>query len=268
MYGIFMESVVIFKLYGGNGVLTILYLFSLVFLLIRERDRTVRRFFVWLPLLYLFLFFCPLFRKLYVRVMHAGDTQYRMLWLCPMGMTVACAGCRLASWLPMRGAHLTVKRFFDRLLLPALTAVLIILCGSLVYRNPYVTRAENAWHLPQEAVEVCDAIRHDYGGGYRVRVAVPEDLVHFIRQYDTDLILAYGRDIVAYGYYNRVREALDAPGIIDMTELSEALRETEADYLVMKREKETDHAPEEENWFLCAQTDEYLIYRDVKRSVD
>lgn len=261
MYGIFMESWVMFKLYGGTGFLTVLYIAALLFLLIREKEPAVRIVFIWLPLSILFLFFFPVFRKVYVRLTDSGNTQYRMLWLVPMGMTIACAACRASILLPMRGKGLLFKRFFDRLLVPAALMLLITVCGSLVYANPYVSRAENAYHLPQEAIEVCDAVARDKEEGVRVRVAMPDELVHFVRQYNTDLILAYGREIVAYGYHNTVYELMVPPEVIDMEALDEALVEVDSPFLVLRRDKKTDASPEEFGWDLRAETENYLIYK-------
>ncbi len=261
MYGIFMESWVIFKLYGGNGWLTVLYLAAMIFLFRREKSRPVRVIFLWLPLAILLLFFFPLFRRVYVRFTGSGDTQYRMLWLLPMGMTVAAAGCRAATLVRMRGEKLLLKRIFVRLLAPALVALAIVLCGSLVYRNPYVRPAENPYHIPQEAIEVADIIVPEPGKG-RVRAAVPSDLVHFIRQYNTDIILAFGRDIIAYDYYNEVHEKLEKTDVIVMSELSGALREAQVDYLVLKKDRPVDTSPESEGWMPYGETDEYMVYID------
>ena len=44
-----------------------------------------------------------------------------------------------------------------------LMASVILLCGKYVYRkdNPYISRAQNAYHLPQVVIELADAIRKD-----------------------------------------------------------------------------------------------------------
>ncbi len=257
MYGIFMESWVIFKLYGGAGFLTALYLAALIFLLVREREKPVRILFVYLPLFVLFLFFFPLFRKIYVRLMDGGETQYRILWIVPMAMTIARAGCLATTLLPMRGKHLRVKILTDRILIPAIIGTAIILCGSLVYRNPLVSRAENLYHIPQSAINVADAIAPEEG---HVRAAVPTDLVHFIRQYNTDIVLAYGRDTVAYGYYNEIYERMDHAEVIDAEGLAEILRDADVQYLVLREEKPVDRDPEEVGLILMRQVDGYLIY--------
>ncbi|MCR4762196.1 MAG: hypothetical protein K5696_01565 [Lachnospiraceae bacterium] len=262
MYGIFMESFVMFKLYGGSGWLLVLYALAFAFLWFREKERSVRVLFLWMPASILFLFFFPLFRKGYVRVTGSGDTQYRMLWLVPMGMTIAYAGCRAAVLIPVRGKGLTAKRLFDRVLAPVLIGLAIALCGSLVYRNPYVSRAENAWHIPQEVIEVSDCMTYGLEEGVRVRAAVPEELVHFIRQYDTDIILAYGRDIIAYGYYNEIHERMKGTECISMEGLATALREAEVDFLVLRKDRETDVPPDTCGWKVYAETEQYRIYAD------
>ena len=257
MYGIFMESWVIFKLYGGSGFLTALYLIALLFLLVKERDKSARILFVYLPLFVLFLFFFPLFRKVYVRLMDGGETQYRILWTIPMALTIARAGCLATLLVPMRGKYLRGKILLDRLLIPAIVGVAIALCGSLVYRNPLVTRAENAYHIPQSAIRVADAIAPAEG---HVRAAVPTDLVHFIRQYNTDIVLAYGRDTVAYGYYNEIYERMDRAEVIDMEGLAEVLRDGHVQYLVLKEEKPVDRDPGEVGFVLICEVDGYRIY--------
>ena len=85
MYGIFMESVVIFKNYAGGRYTVVLFLLALIYLLLMERNKRRRALFVYMPLTLLFLFFFPIFRKIFVRLMGGeGDTYYRVLWLVPM----------------------------------------------------------------------------------------------------------------------------------------------------------------------------------------
>ncbi|MCR5674917.1 MAG: hypothetical protein K6G16_04330, partial [Lachnospiraceae bacterium] len=108
-------------------------------------------------------------------------------------------------------------------------------------------------------------ITRDLEEGKRVRAAVPDDLVHFIRQYDTDVILAYGRDIVAYGYYNEVHEKMELPETIDMEALALALREAEVDFLVLRKDKPVDRDPGEAAWQCVEETEDYRIYTDAQR---
>ncbi len=92
MWGIFLESVVIFKNYMGfhqHRYLAFLYLGILLYLWFAEKDRHRRAVFVYAPTLLLVMFFCPLFRKLFVRLLDDSETYYRLLWLLQMSLVSA-----------------------------------------------------------------------------------------------------------------------------------------------------------------------------------
>ena len=97
MYGIFRECVVILQQYGGGGFYLLLYLTALGFLFVRERRRHIRIVLVMVPLILLACFLLPVTRIVFVAAFDEGDTYYRILWLIPMGMTIAYAGVRALS---------------------------------------------------------------------------------------------------------------------------------------------------------------------------
>ena len=69
---------------------------------------------------------------------------------------------------------------------------IIVVSGSLVYINRYMSPAENLYHIPQNVIDICDVIEPAEGEP-RVRAAFPSELVHFVRQYDTNILMPYGR---------------------------------------------------------------------------
>ena len=156
MYGIFMESWVILKNYGGTGFLLLLYVIALGYLLIREKNKYVRSIFVYAPMLLIFGFLFPVSRKLYVAVLNEGNTYYRVLWLLPVSITLAYTGCSViyrlgkrfeknARWISYAGALVGVA--------------VIMLAGEYVYNSPHISKAENAYHLPQEVIDICDTAK-------------------------------------------------------------------------------------------------------------
>lgn len=66
MYGIFMESLVIFKLYTGLRFLIVLFALSWIYLLFAEKDKKRRLLFVAAPPLILLAFLFPVSRKIFV----------------------------------------------------------------------------------------------------------------------------------------------------------------------------------------------------------
>ena len=204
MFGIFMESLVIFKLYTGLKLLFVLTLVSFLYLLVTEKDKTIRQLFVYAPVLILVLFLFPVSRKLFVAMGLDGETYYRVLWTIPMGMITAYGAVKLT------GRHRRIGLL--------VSMVLIILCGSYVYKSDYISKAENLYHIPDTVVRICDLIHpSDADPDVQVTAVFPEKLVHFVRQYDSDIRMPYGREMIAsqWDYYNKVHEAMEEDEVLD-----------------------------------------------------
>lgn len=249
MFGIFMESLVIFKLYTGLKFLLILTLLAWVYLLVTEKDRRIRLLLVYAPLIIVVLFLFPLSRKLFVAAGLDGETYYRILWTIPMGAITVFGACRIFSKYRKIGF--------------VITSALIILCGKLVYESDYITKAENPYHIPDTVIKICDLIAPEDEDA-RVSAVMPTDLIHFVRQYDARINMPYGREMLVarWQYYNAVYEAMEAVEVVDMEALLEATRSEYCQYIVMEEEKETDVPPEESGLVLLAVIDGYRIYED------
>lgn len=249
MYGIFMECVVIFKLYTGLRYLAVLYLIAFLYLLIREKEKRIRIMLLYTPLVILALFFCPLFRKFFVAAGLDGETYYRILWLLPMGITIAYAGCRLFA------GH-------KRIGLAVMSAA-VILCGTWVYSNPNISKAENLYHIPDPVVGVCDFLKAEEGKNY-IKAVFPQEMVHFVRQYDTDIMMPYGRDMLVprWDYYNEVHEAMEKATIVDIAVLLKATREYGCNYIILHESREVKEDPTMQDLEFLGNVEGYLIYRD------
>ena len=57
--------------------------------------------------------------------------------------------------------------------------LLIVVSGKLVYSNSLFERAENIYHMPQEVVDICDAIEIE---GREVMAAFPDEFLLYVRQ--------------------------------------------------------------------------------------
>lgn len=249
MFGIFMESLVIFKLYTGLKLLMLLTAAALIYLLITEKDKRVRYFLVYAPLILIVLFLCPLSRKVFVAAGLDGETYYRMLWLIPMGLITATGACRAFA------KHMRIGL--------AVSMVLIGLCGSLVYRSSYISKAENLYHIPDTVIKICDLIEPEEEDG-RVSAVMPTELIHFVRQYSARINMPYGREMIAsqWDYYNAVYEAMEGSEVVCMEDLIEAIRADYCQYVVFSPSKETDKDPETCGLSLVAVIDDYRIYED------
>ena len=268
MYGIFMESWVILKNYGGTGFLLLLYVIALGYLLIREKNKYVRSIFVDAPMLLIFGFLFPISRKLYVAVLNEGNTYYRVLWLLPVSITLAYTGCsviyrlgkrfeRNARWISYAGALVGVA--------------VIMLAGEYVYNSPHISKAENAYHLPQEVIDICDTIEAREGEIPYNYATFPGDLVYYVRQYRTDIGLSYGRDMVepvwGYGIWNEAYMAIEGTDEIKAEELVEITRrfpdEARASrFIILRDSKPIDQPLDELGLIFLGQFGQYKLYED------
>ena len=252
MWGIFLESVVIFKNYAGyhqNNFLFGIYIFFLLYLWLKEKDKKLRAILVYAPTLILIAFFCPLFRKVFVRLFEDAETYYRILWLLQMSLVSTYGALKLA------GRH--------RKIMLAIMTVAIIACGSYVYSGQYISKAENIYHLPDEAVEVAEIIDPEKG---RIMALVPADLIYYLRQYSTRINMPYGREmlIARWGYYNDMYEAMELAENIETPSFVELARSYGCNYVVLTRNRKLEEPLTDYDFELYAQTDKYMIYRDTK----
>lgn len=250
MFGIFMESLVIFKLYTGLKFLILLFGAAWAYLLLTEKDKKIRLMFVYAPFLIFLLFLCPISRMAFVAAGLDPETYYRILWTIPMGLITVYAACRLF------GGHKRVGLI--------VTALSIILCGSYVYSSSYISKAENLYHIPDTVVRICDLIKPEDAHEH-VMVVVPEELVYFVRQYDATIQMPYGREMVAsqWDYYNAVHAAMEETEKIVIEDLLKATREVYCQYIVLSPTREVEGDPEEMGLLFLADIDGYRVYKDA-----
>lgn len=251
MWGIFLESVVIFQNYVGyhqNKFLFGIYIFFLLYLWLTEKDKEKRAILVYAPTLIIIAFFCPLFRKVFVRLFEDAETYYRLLWLLQMSIVSTYGALKLC------GRH--------RRIMLVVMSVAIAACGSFVYRSQYITKAENIYHLPQEAVEVAELIDPEKG---RVMALVPADLIYYVRQYSSRINMPYGREmlIARWDYYHDMYEAMELSEVIETPSFVELTRNYGCNYVVLKKDRKVQEPLTDYGFVLYAQTDKYLIYQDT-----
>lgn len=255
MYGIFMECWVSLKLYFGNPFLPIILLASAVYLTVCEKDIRKKIILGILPIVVLAGFLLPITKIVYVAAFDDGsDTYYRILWLMPMYMVIGYAACKLIFSFGSK-----VKQ---RVAL-AVCLVIVAMTGSFVYLNQYMSAAENLYHIPQDVIDVCDVIT-PADSTQRIRAVFPSELVHFVRQYDTNILMPYGREMIAtqWDYYNAVYDAYEKPEVINAQVLLEATRQAKCLYIVVRTDRKVDVNLVTMGLKLVDTVGDYLIYSD------
>ena len=138
----------------------------------------------------------------------------------------------------------------------------IAACGDYVYDSEHISRAQNAYHLPQEAIDIVDMIEPEEG---RITALVPADLIYYVRQYSTDIELPYGREmlIARWDYYNAMYEAMEEAEVIDTPAFAELARTYPCAYVILKEDREMQEPLTDYGYSVYGQVGEYVVYKDM-----
>ena len=208
--------------YGGGSMMTVFVIAAVAYLWITEEKKEIKILFVYLTAAIGALFFFPVFAYIAMHFFLDSQVYYRLLWLIPMGMIVSYAAVKVISQLEM-------KR--KRVVAGILIALFMIQSGSLVYRNPLVTKAENLYQLPKSVIAVADVMKVE---NRDVKAVVPGEMLQFIRQYDASIHLAYGREALVDGWSNNpLYEAMEKRPVHSY-ELTDYARQQGVEYIVLR----------------------------------
>ncbi len=219
---IIRTTLTIYQDYGGDSTMTVIVAAAILYLWVTEEKKEIKMLFVHLTAGILALFFFPLFAYAAMHFFLDSQVYYRLLWLVPMGMTVSYALARAVSKIETRRKRIVISTVF---------ALLLMQSGSLVYRNPMVTKAENLYHLPQSVIAAADVMHVE---GRDVKAVVPGEMLQFIRQYDASIQLAYGRDALVDGWSNNpLYEAMEANPVRSYA-ITDYAKQQGVEYIVLR----------------------------------
>lgn len=240
----------VFRLYMGTGLIVIFFLAALVYLWLTEKRKSIRIMFVYVPVILLLLFYNPIVIYLFHEYADS-EIFYRFLWLLPVTMVLAYTVVKIYGMFQGKKGYLWV-----------VTAVAVLMAsGSLIYRNPYFQKAQNAYHVPQSVVEICDAIEVE---GREVMAVFPGELIPYVRQYSAFVCMPYGREIAVdrWNYYTELYDVMEAE-VIDAERLSVLARENACAYIVLQDRKEINGDFNDYSYEKFGAVEGYVIYKDA-----
>ncbi|MBQ0028129.1 MAG: hypothetical protein KBS96_05950 [Lachnospiraceae bacterium] len=242
------EILDIFKAYNGTGYYCILFIAALMYLWFTEEDKHIKVLLVVVPSAIQLLFFIPY--AYYIYEMLDEGTYYRVLWLLPMTMVIAYAGCRIIGNHTRAGV--------------AVVMLILIFSGTCVYTNRNVTVAENVYNLPDEVIELCDIVKPEEGRE-RVWAAFPPLLVHYVRQYTTTIQLPFGRDSMVDSWKkldNPLFELYMSPNM-PADKLTQYATEYYCNYLILEKDAEVIGDLSDYGVDYMTSTENYDVYRNT-----
>ncbi|MDE6917907.1 MAG: hypothetical protein K2P39_14050 [Lachnospiraceae bacterium] len=238
-------------LYNNKSFLIPLFLIALLFLWRTEKDKKVRVVLLYFVAALGVIFLCPLYAWLGMKI--DADIYYRVLWTMPIGMLVCYSVVRLMA---------RFRRLVSKVLVFILALLAIVINGDLVYTNTFHIRSVNAHHIPQQVIDVAEALRLD---NYRPIAVLPAELLPFLRQYTADLFTPYGRNILepSWTFQNELYDAMQGDlYAYDAVEVARCARNQHCAFVVLSSDKRIKGSMEEQGYFLFRFVQGYFIYMD------
>ena len=248
------HSLYLFREYMGTGLVLIWFLICLLYLFCKEERKQVRVLFLYVPVILLLLFFCPPVAKLLMRFI-GDEIYYRILWLMPITVVIAYTSILILSGLSGRK-----KGLFAGVLVS-----LCVVCGNYIYSNPFFTKAENPYHVPDSVVHICDAIELP---GREVMAVFPLSMIQYVRQYSPVVCMPYGREILAeswneWAVQNELCDCMESESI-DAATLGALARAEGCVYIILPEQKEIKGSLSETGYEWFAAMDGYVVYRNAE----
>ena len=176
------------------------------------------------------------------------DVYYRVLWSLPMGILVCYSAVKLMTrW----------KTLLSKGLVFILTILLIMMNGKFVYANTLHFKSVNLYHIPQQVIDVADALKLD---NYRPIAVLPAELLPFFRQYTADIYTPYGRNILepAWTFQNELYDAMEGNNAFyDVQEVARCARDEHCAFVVLSCAKQMRAVWKNRDIFCFA------LYRDI-----
>lgn len=230
-----------------------LLLIVLVFILWKEKDDMRKLLLGVLPLLFLFIYWCPLTGMLFMKLL--GENVYwRILWLILIAVLIPYGCCLLIGHLKgclRQGAFL-------------IGMAVIVLCGTPLFKSEEFQASTNDYKIPQNVVAVCDLLPGN------VHALVSNRLIPYIRLYDPSITLEYGRNILvyntreveSYNYQGQLYKAAQEE-TIDVPYIAPLAKEEGCTFLVFSNSRTYSDDWKAYGYKEYGHTDEFTIFVDT-----
>ena len=239
--------------YYNNGIVLWIYVVSF-FTIMFWGGKRLRKLIGWPALALMIIVFNPFFyRYVWQKCFYYG--YWRIFWLFPVALVIGAAAIVWYEKIKQQ------KKQFIFLL------VLIFLIGcngkNMFAKQMFYTDTRNAYKLPQEAIEVADALLEL---DTEPRVVMCSELYSYVRQYSTDIKLMYGRN--AEGYIDGRDEKtiamvanLEKEKDADWFWIADMMRQNQCQYLVIpENQNYTNEFMKQYSFVLLKQVDGYNIF--------
>lgn len=228
----------------------ILYVISLMYIVhLQKKNKYIS--YVKVSVIGIIIICNPVFAGIVGNIFFSDNRYFRIIWILPIYIVIALVASEISE---QKGKKVAV-----------LVAITICLSGNWIGTGNFVI-AENPYKLPQATIDICEYFKDtkEYKEG-RLKISVDPELSCYIRQYDGNIILQYGRQSTVYTESQEAKTvyAQLQTGNIDIETLTSGLRIDNCDYVVIKEGKVLKEDMQEYGYVYQEGVSGYEIYKDI-----
>lgn len=182
-----------FKIYNSTGIYWILFIFGMIYIFVVMKN--LRRKYLYPTIMLMLIVINPLLYK-FIWFKLLNTTYWRIFWglasIILISIVVIDISKKLANKSKKYGA---IVQVLFTLGVVTFIGVYGMVNDFYAYSGKVYQKKQNEYNLPQEAIDVADCILKL---NQNPRVIMPRSLYCYIRQYDSNIKMMYGRDIQGY----------------------------------------------------------------------
>lgn len=222
----------------------LLFFASLTYIFMHKEEKE-KRFWGYFTLVALFIFFNPICAKIITKYCIEETVYWRYLWILPISLLIAYVGTKLIE---------KEQGKIAKGILLGLCTIVIIASGHNMFNGGNFTRAENIYKIPQDVVDICNVINQKQ---IEDKIALPEGLRYYVRQYDAGINVLYTRMIYHTSQSKLIKE-LEKPKP-NAKAIDGLLNEEDCRYVIINTNEQLVNELGEYSFDEIGRTENYII---------
>lgn len=241
-----------YKSYMGEGTHLTLYwcaMFLLVVLALNKKDLLSKKIVIYTAFISI-IYWNPISSRFLLEYLTGYNVYCRMFWMFPITIVIAYAVVYSIK---------SMNNKAKRIILFVVSAMIIAYTGKYMFTEENFPAADNMSKLPNSVPEICEVIEKDAkkNNVTDIKAIVEDSLVCYIRQYDGNIKMNYGRIYLSYD--NEYRSTLNA-GVFDISALLELAYSSGSNYLILYNDKDVTSNVEDGRCRIVDEVGDYTIY--------
>lgn len=171
-----------YQIYTSYGIVQLLLISSCIIILISDKkNENLHLVYYCITALAIILF--PPIAFVLGKYFIGSDVYWRVFWLIPSSIIIGLVGVKQIE---------RISKCYQKKLFLLAFIMVLVLGGKNIFNSDNYTKSTNSYKLPQEVIELCEMVAPNGGN---TKMVVPETIVSYIRQYNPNINLLYGRNL-------------------------------------------------------------------------